>query len=104
MFVVSGILLVLLAIPLVTRKIKPNGYYGFRVKKTMENPDIWYSVNSYAGKWLLATGVIELMASIGLYSIPGINIDSYSLSVLAFFGIAFLAAIIASVRYMSRLS
>jgi hypothetical protein len=23
--------------------------FGFRVKKTMENPDIWYLVNVYSG-------------------------------------------------------
>ena len=44
-------------------KIPPNGLYGFRVKKTMENPDIWYPVNAYSGKWLLAIGLVMVLAA-----------------------------------------
>jgi hypothetical protein len=44
MFVVSGLLLCVLAIPMILKKVKPNFWYGFRVRKTLENPDIWYAV------------------------------------------------------------
>ena len=36
----SGALLAALSVPMIMGKIPPNGLYGFRVKKTMENPDI----------------------------------------------------------------
>jgi hypothetical protein len=53
LFVISGVLMALLSVPIILGKIPPIGLYGFRVKKTMENPEIWYSVNAYSGKWLL---------------------------------------------------
>jgi hypothetical protein len=102
MFISTGLLLVVLSVPMIFKWIKPNGLYGFRVKKTLENPDIWYAVNSYSGKWLLATGVVEILAAIGLFFIPGISLDNYSLSVLAIFGFVFVITIIDSVRYMNR--
>ena len=103
LFISSGVLLILLSIPMIFRWIKPNGLYGFRVRRTLENPEIWYLVNSYSGKWLLAVGLVEVLASIGLYLIPGISLDTYALSVLAVFSLMFAITIIASVRYMNRL-
>lgn len=50
MFLFSGALLTTLSVPLIMGKIPPNGLHSFRVKKTMENPDIWYPVNAYSGK------------------------------------------------------
>jgi hypothetical protein len=103
MYIISGSILMLLSIPMIYKKIKPNGLYGFRVKRTLENPEIWYAVNSYSGKWLFATGFIVILASIILNYVPGISLDTYALSALAIFSIAFVIAIIASVRYMNSL-
>jgi cell shape-determining protein MreD len=60
-------------------------------------------VNSYSGKWLLVTGFVEILASIGLSFIPGISIDTYSLSVLGVFVLVFAITIVSSVMYMNRL-
>jgi len=46
MYFTSGILLAAISIPLILRKIKPNGLYGFRVKQTLEDPALWYAVNT----------------------------------------------------------
>jgi len=47
MYCSAGILLAILSIPLMRRKIPPNGLYGFRTQKTMDNPELWYLVNQY---------------------------------------------------------
>lgn len=103
MFLFTGVLLMVLSIPMILGKIPPNGLYGFRVKKTMENPDIWYPVNAYSGKWLLAVGLIEALAAVGFYFAPGLSVDRYAYTVLAVWAVAFAVAIIASVRYMNSL-
>lgn len=103
MFVVVGLLLSALSVPMILKKIKPNGLYGFRVRKTMENPDIWYAVNAYSGKWLLATGLVEVVAAIGLAFVPSLTLDVYAYGVLAVFAIAFAVSLILSVRYMNSL-
>jgi hypothetical protein len=101
MFIGTGLLLSIISVPMILKKIKPNGLYGFRVKRTLENPDIWYAVNCYSGKWLLATGLIIIVTAIGLTSLPGLSIDAYALGVLVVFTIAFAVSIVASVRYMN---
>jgi hypothetical protein len=103
MFLFSSLLLMALSIPMIKGKIPPNGLYGFRVRKTMENPDIWYRVNKYSGKWLLAIGLVMAVAATGLFFVPGIGLDIYSYAVLFVWVIVFTTAIVASIRYMNSL-
>ncbi len=50
LFVGSGLLLVGISIPLIQRRVKPNYWYGFRTRRTLSDPQIWYDVNAYAGQ------------------------------------------------------
>ena len=56
-YVGSGLLLIGLSVPLIRRKVRPNGWYGFHVRQTLADPDIWYAANAYAGKSLLRWSV-----------------------------------------------
>jgi hypothetical protein len=103
LFLCSGLLVTALSVPMILGKIPPNGLYGFRVKKTMENPEIWYPVNAYSGKWLLATSLMMILAAVGFYFVPGISLDVYSYAVLGVWVVGFTIAIVASVRYMNSL-
>ena len=99
----GGLLLALLSLPLIARKIKPNPYYGFRVSETLENPEIWYTVNQYLAKRQLAAALIEIASATGLYFWPGITVDTYALSVLAVFVVTFSIAIIQGWRHIKKL-
>ncbi len=79
LYLVSGTLLTALSIPLILRRIPPNGLYGFRAPATLSNPDLWYKVNTYAGKRLLAVGLATVVAAAALYAIPGLTVDAYAL-------------------------
>jgi len=57
-------LYILIGYPLVKRKIKRNYWYGFRVKYTMEDDEIWYAVNEILGRDMILQGVI--MGVIGI--------------------------------------
>jgi hypothetical protein len=103
LFLLSSALLAGLSVPMILGKIPPNGLYGFRVKKTMENLEIWYPVNAYSGKWLLVVGSIMALASVGLFIVPGISLDTYAYSILAVWGVVFAVALLASFRYMNSL-
>ena len=63
----AGMLMVALAIPMILQRVKPNPWYGFRTRKTLSDPDIWYPANRYAGKALLAAGAVVAVASLVLY-------------------------------------
>ena len=47
---VSGPLLVLLAIPLWLRRIPPNRFYGVRTRATLADEALWYDVNARSGR------------------------------------------------------
>ena len=68
----------------------------------MNDRRLWYAVNRYSAKWLLATGLIFIATCLIAYQIPGISIDSYSLICLAGFVIPMTIGVIYSWRYMKR--
>lgn len=103
MYVVFGLLMVGLSIPLLKDKVPPNPWYGFRVPSTLSDPVIWYKANRYLARWLLLTGIITTVGSIALYFVPGLSVDAYAWLVLAVFGVPFLATIIASFRYLRQI-
>ncbi|MBC7878518.1 MAG: SdpI family protein [Anaerolineales bacterium] len=103
-YIVGGLLLVLIALPLIAGKIKPNLYYGFRVPTTLKNPEIWYATNKHFAERLLISAVIEIAVAIGLYFWPNISVDVYALSILGVFVITSAVAFIQSWRYMKTLS
>ena len=103
MYVVFGLLLIALAIPMLRGKVPPNPWYGFRVPGTLSDPTRWYKANRYAARWLLLTGVITVVAAIALYFVPGLSVDTYAWLVLAVFGVPFVLMIISSFRYLRRL-
>jgi uncharacterized membrane protein len=100
MFTISGLVLAGLSVPLILRKIPPNGLYGFRTPATVENPQIWYKVNVYAGRRLLVVGLGSAVGAIILYYTVNSSIDAYALSCLGIFLALFLWAIITSFLYL----
>ena len=102
-YFIGGLFLILLSLPLMYGKVKPNPFYGFRVPATLEDPILWYPVNKFFAKRQLLVGIVEAMASVGLYFVKGINITGYAFSVLAVFVIAFSIAAIQSWKYMKSL-
>ena len=70
-FVTSLILAIfslLLGIPLIFRKVKPNQFYGYRVSKfVFKNDDIWYEVNAKGGIHSIVIGcILMVIASLAL--------------------------------------
>lgn len=99
----SGLLLMALAIPLIRGKMKPNGLYGFRIRKTLENPDIWYPANVYAGKGLFVVGLLTTAVSLLPLFIPTLTVDTFAiLAAIIVLGVLFVV-IGLSVRYVNRL-
>ena len=100
LFLVCGLILVVLAIPLLYNKIPPNSFYGFRIAPAFDSPEIWYAVNHYAARWLIASGLSLILSTGALYFIPGISLDFYSLACLVVFGVVFGYGMVKSYRYM----
>jgi len=99
MYVGGGVL----AVPLIRRRIRPNPLYGFRVQATLDNPDLWYKVNEYAGKRLVVVGGGEAVAALGFYRVPGLSLDVYALACLGCFAVLLVGGLVRSFRYLASL-
>ncbi len=103
LYVCTSLLLVLIAIPLYLKKIPPNNLYGFRVKATLEDPELWYEVNRYSAGWLMFSGIVICLSALVFAAIPGLSIDAYSLLCLAVFTLTFIMSMGFSVQKMNSL-
>jgi hypothetical protein len=88
MLFITGVSLLLigLAVPLIRGWVKPNHWYGLRIPATLNDPEIWYPANRYAGWLLLAYGLMLLIVAVGLPWLLGGGVDqaateSYGLGV-----------------------
>ena len=66
-----GILFVPIGLPLKLRKIKRNYLYGFKMKYTLEDDEIWYEVNALLGKQMFYQGLAFLVLSVPFFFFPG---------------------------------
>src|SRR5512133_2320991 len=100
---VFGLVFAGLALPLIAEKVKPNLWYGFRVRKTLEHPTIWYLVNRHCGARLLAASLAFLLTSVSLYFLPGIRPQTYHLACMLVFMGFFLIGTLQTVLYLRQL-
>src|SRR5262245_41346625 len=100
LFTFSGLLLAAISLPLILRKIGPNPLYGFRVKRTLEDPAVWYPVNAYAAKRLLVVGLVICVSAIVLFFVPGVDLLVYALANAGIGLAGLLIAVIQSFLYL----
>src|SRR4051795_2754926 len=78
----AGVLTASLAVPLMRRKVGPNPLYGFRVRRTLEDPRVWYDANAFAGRCLFGFGLGTGIACLALYFLPAIDPVVYAVACL----------------------
>src|SRR5579859_4595039 len=104
MYVVMGLVVVGLAIPLVLRRIKPNPFYGVRLGRIMKDEKLWYAANAYVGWWMIALGVLTAILAVVLPMFPHVSILRYTLGVLGIIGVGTLVATIFCWRYIRSIN
>ena len=100
---ITGLILVLISLPMMANKIKPNRFYGFRTRRTLENPEAWYKANEFAGKQLFVAGIFTSLVAIGFAFIPGLDLLAYSIASLVAIVVALIIAVIRSMSYLNSL-
>jgi hypothetical protein len=51
---------ILISLPLCLRLVPSNRFYGFRTRKTLSSPEIWYEANYKGGVGLIVASIIAL--------------------------------------------
>jgi uncharacterized membrane protein len=75
---VGGLILIGISIPLIRRSIKPNYFYGVRLRQTLENPELWYDANAYFGQRAVISGIVSILIAVLFRLLPGITVDGYA--------------------------
>src|SRR5262245_32450703 len=78
LFTSVGLLLTALAIPLILRRVKPNGLYGLRVPATFADEWVWYEANARSGRDLLVLGLTQIALALFLPLVPGVTETVYA--------------------------
>lgn len=76
----SGLLIFLLAIPMILRRVPPNGIYGVRTKASFASDADWYRINAIGGRYLAVAGIVILVVGIVGFFLPLSARNSYSIS------------------------
>jgi hypothetical protein len=103
-YVCAGLLLSALSVPLMKGLVKPNYWYGFRVRQTLADPIVWYAANAYSGRRLFWVGIVTSSTAQVLFFVPGIEVDSYATAcaVVALSSLA--VTVFLSFRYLNSIA
>ena len=100
----TGLLLIGLSIPLILRKVPPNVWYGFRIRLTLDNPDIWYPVNAWGGRHMLVAGLATVAAALLGLLIPEHLLAWHSLALAVLLIVGVLLILVFGIRYAKSLT
>lgn len=64
-FVLYGLMMIGISIPLLFRKIGPNRLYGLRVRSTFADEEVWYEANGLMARDMIIFSVAEIAVAIG---------------------------------------
>lgn len=101
LFLFSGVLQIVLSIPLIRGRVRPNALYGLRIKRTLENADLWYAANRYAAWRMLWVGLLLMAFAAVSYFLP-ITFIVYALTGLIILLGGLGVALFQSLRYVHR--
>jgi hypothetical protein len=102
LYLFFGVLLALLGVPLILARVPPNRWYGFRVRRTLSDPSVWYAANRYSGWWMLAAGVVSAVVAAAGYVAP-LGFVPYALTCGGVAVAAVAVGVVFSFRHLGRL-
>ena len=80
LLVATGLLLILLSLPMIRRRVKPNALYGLRIAATFADEWVWYEANARSGWDLLILGTVQVVLAVILPLFRGLSLDAYLLT------------------------
>jgi hypothetical protein len=96
-------LLVLVAVPLVLRKIPRNIAYGFRTRATMASDEIWYEANAHFGRGLIAATLCGTFVAWLIHVYQPFSPDVFLPISILVLAAPSLIAVLATARYVRTL-
>jgi uncharacterized membrane protein len=97
-FLVPCVMIALVSIPLMLNIVPPNRVYGFRTRRTLADPVVWFRANRFAGTALFIASAFSAI----LFAVRPEFASGRSLAGLVVFVVPLLVALVASFAYVQR--
>ena len=92
-FILVGALEIIMGLPLMYSKIKPNWLYGFRTPKTVKNEEVWYKVNERTGRDFIISGIIVILVALS-FMVFDFDLDIGTVTIIQAFILTILVLIV----------
>ena len=104
LFLGIGALMIAVSIPLILGRVPPNRWYGFRVRRTLEDEHVWYAANCFTAWRMARLGGIAMAAAVVCYLLPGMEFETYAGIMGALLGLGVVLTMIQSFIFLSKLT
>jgi uncharacterized membrane protein len=94
---------VIIAIPLILRKVPRNVVYGFRIKATLQNDFVWYEANAYFGKLFIISSLVSALLIILLYFSDIVSMQYFVNASIAVLVIPSMIPVLLTFRYIKSI-
>ena len=94
---------VIIAIPLILRKVPRNVIYGFRIKATLQNDFVWYETNAYFGRLLLISSFVSALLIVFLYFSDIVSMRNFINVSIAVLVVPSMIAMLMTLRYIKSI-
>jgi len=98
------LLFLLLAVPLVLRKVPRNGIYGYRTPATLGSDEIWYPANASFGLGLIGASVCSALAAVCLFLFRPVAPENLTEAGVVIVVLPTLCAVLATQGHIRRLT
>jgi hypothetical protein len=95
-------LFVMLSIPLVLRKVRPNVLYGYRTRATLADETLWYEANAYFGSRFIVACLVSAAAAWYLARPGLLTPDTFLPASVVLLGAPVAVAGILTTRFVAR--
>ncbi len=103
LFIVVGVAFFVVGLPLAGRRIRPNWWYGVRIRQTLRDESIWYDVNERAGRDMSVLGLALVVLAFVLPGLAELPAAEYAVAWAATCGAGAIVMLVRSVRLANRL-
>lgn len=92
------------SVPMILGRVPPNSSYGFRTRKTLRSPEIWYPANRAAGCFMVGAATVSLCFNLAVWwSFPEWPLDTKLSWMVGGNLVPLSTGVIASFIYLRRL-
>ena len=100
---VCNIIFVIIAIPLILKKVPRNVVYGFRTRATLKNDFVWYEANAYFGKLFLISSLVSALLIVFLYFADIVSMQNFLNVSIAILVVPSMIPVVMTLRFIKFL-